>query len=70
MKKTFLLSYKLPKFLILADWIDYKLEVEIVWFWGLFKTQKEIEYRIYNHQNAKSFYDHWDNIIKNKLSLQ
>ena len=70
MKKIFLLKYESPKFLALKDWIDYKLYLEIVWFWGLFKTHKTTEYRIYDHENSKSHFDHWDEIIKNKQPLK
>lgn len=70
MKKTFLLSYQMPKFLMLAEWVDYELQTETVWFWGLFKTTKQIQYRVYDWQRTRSFLDHWDNLIKNRLPLK
>lgn len=70
MKKVYLLKYESPKFLALKDWIDYKLHLEIVWFWGLFKTQKISEYRIYDHQSSKSHFDHWDKLIAEHLPLR
>jgi hypothetical protein len=69
MKRVYLLSYKLPEYFALHDWIDYDLQIEIVWFWGLFKTQKVINYRVYSDQLPTLFHKHWDNIIKNRLPL-
>lgn len=69
MKKTFLLSYKTPLFFMLSDWIDYDLQIEIVWFWGLRKIKRRITYRVYDYQDTKSFFKHWDTLIENRLPL-
>lgn len=66
MKKMYLLSYESPEYLVLEDWIDYRLKFEVFWFNGLFKTYKTIKYRIYNYQNSKSFFEYWDKIIEKK----
>jgi len=70
MKKVFLLSYEMPKFLSLHDWIDFKLQIEIVWLWGLFKTHKTINYKVYDYQDFKSFTNHWDKLIEKRLQLK
>jgi hypothetical protein len=70
MKKDFLLSYKFPTFSVLADWVDYELQIETVWLFGLFRTQKEIKYRVYDYQDSSKFCEHWDNLIKNKQPLK
>lgn len=69
MKKVYLLKYSYPKFFVLANWIDYELLIEIVWFWGLFKHQKTILYRVYDYQNIALFFDKWDKLITEKLPL-
>lgn len=71
MKKTYLKDYSAPKFTTLSDWaVDYDLVLETVWFWGLFTTQKTIKFRIYAHDNAKAYFDNWDNLIRNKKALE
>jgi hypothetical protein len=69
MRKTYLLEYKSPKFLTLADWIDYEISLKVVWFWGLFSSYKKINYRIYDYQNSDNFFNHWDNLITNHIPL-
>lgn len=70
MKRTYLIKYNSPMFLSLTDWIDYELHLEIVWFYGLFKTYKTVEYRVCNFQNTKTYFDYWDNLIKNRLPIK
>lgn len=69
MRKKYLLKYEPPLLHILADYMVYYLYIETVWFWGLFKTQEKTSFKIYEHQNFKSHFDHWDNLIKNKTEL-
>ena len=69
MKRNYLLSYKRPFLIPLHDYIDYELEIKVVWFWGLFKTYKTIPYRIHQHQNFKTFFEHWDRIIANGFPI-
>lgn len=70
MKKTYLLKYKSPNFLALKPQIEYKLHLEIVWFWGLFKTHKKLDYIIYDHQCCKAHFDHWDKLIADRHPLR
>jgi hypothetical protein len=69
MKKTYLLKYEPPLLSVLADYSIYYLFTETIWFWGLFKTKNKSEYKIYNHQDLKTFLKHWDNLIKTKKVL-
>lgn len=69
MKRIYLLKYETPKFLVLSDYIDYKLHLEIVWFWGLFKTHKISECRVYDHENSKIYFEYWDRLINNKQPI-
>jgi len=70
MKKSYLISHRSPKLLVLADWTDYELEIETIWLWGLFKTKKITTYRVYDHQDVKTFFDHWDKLISEKTQLK
>tara|TARA_R110000796_G_scaffold103316_1_gene212544 strand:- start:598 stop:810 length:213 start_codon:yes stop_codon:yes gene_type:complete len=70
MKKTYLLKYEIPKFLVLKNWIDYELHLQTVWFWGLFKTEEISPYRVYDYQNNESHFKHWDKLISEKTPLK
>jgi len=70
MRKTYLLSYKAPKFYTLCEWVDYELSIEIVWLFGLFKTMKTTTYRVFDHENTKLFFGHWDNLIAKRLPIK
>lgn len=70
MIETYLIRYESPEYHVLADYTIYYLHTETIWFWGLFKTHNKIEYKIYEHQNFKSFFDHWDELIKSKKKLK
>lgn len=70
MKKTYLLKYESPELSVLADYFEYYLYTETVWFWGLFKTNNKFEYKIYEHQSVKTFFDHWDNLIATRKPLK
>lgn len=70
MKKTYLLKYEPPFLSILADYSVYYLFTETIWFWGLFKTNNKSSYKIWHHQDFKTFFDHWDNLIKTKKPLR
>lgn len=70
MKRKYLLSYRVPMFFQLCEWVDYELQIETVWFWGLFKTRSQLTYQVFDHQNTASFFDHWDHLIKTKTPLK
>jgi len=69
LKKTYLIKYELPKYFVLADYMEVILSLKSIWFWGLFTTFNNTTYRIYNNQPFKPFFDHWDYLIENKKQL-
>lgn len=68
--KTFLLSYEREVFQSHnSQGLTYKLKVETKWLWGLFTTKKIMSYCIPWCHDYQKYFDHWDNMIKNKTQI-
>lgn len=70
MIKTILKSYEIEEFQALnSDGTGYVLNCEVIWLWGLFVTKKVKHFDIPHHHNTQKYFDHWDQLIKNKKNI-
>jgi len=68
--KHYLLSYKSEEFQALTnDCGTYVMQIQVVWFWGLFKTRKVIKQTIPLHASVRATFDKWDELIRTKKAL-